>query len=88
MCRNREDCANASEHIFYVENCVTASEKLCAAASEYIFLCWSKCVVASEIISMFFNERATASERKCAATSLELCPLFWSEKSNLKQKQS
>ena len=25
LCRNREDCATASEHIFYAEDCATAS---------------------------------------------------------------
>ena len=59
LCRNREDCTTASEHIFYVEDWATASGRKYAAD---IFICWSKCVAASEIISMFSNERAAASE--------------------------
>ena len=50
-------------------------ERKCAAASEYIFYV-EDCVAASRNIAMFFNDRATASERyqwttaserKCAA---------------------
>ena len=62
LCRHREDCA-------------TASERKCAAASEYIifvqktvkenvqliFFYIEDCMIASEDISMFFNERAAAS---------------------------
>ena len=35
----------------------------CAATSEHIFLCFSKCVAASGNISMFFKEPAAASEK-------------------------
>ena len=49
-----------------------ATFKVCAAASEDIFLC----VAASGNISCFFKERAAASERyqkKCASASERKC---------------
>ena len=60
-------------------------EKICAAASEHIF-CFSKCVAAPRCISMFFKERAAASERyqwttaferKCAADICFVCGCFY-----------
>ena len=59
-------------------------EKICAAASEHIFLCFSKCVAAPRCISMFLKERVaasgkiltTASERKCAADIFFVCGCF------------
>ena len=46
LCRNREDCA-------------TASERKCAADIFYV----EDCMAASGNISIFFKERATASEK-------------------------
>ena len=45
--------------------CIFCAEavKICAAASEYIFFYVEDCVAASGNISMFFKERATASEK-------------------------
>ena len=37
LCKNRErKCAAASEHVFYVEDCATASERKCAADIFYV----------------------------------------------------
>ena len=46
--------------------CVATVKKKCAAASEYIFLCFSKYVAASRCISMFLkeiNERLLLKEK-------------------------
>ena len=59
LCRNREKvCATASEHIFYVEDCVTASERKCAAG---IFFYVGDCMTAFRNTLVFSNERAAAS---------------------------
>ena len=59
-------------------------EDLCSCLRKY-FLCFSKCVVASRSIFVFFNEQAaasekiltTASEGKCAAYVFFVCGCFY-----------
>ena len=53
--RNREDCATASEHIFW--------RLLLKENVQLIFFYIEDCVTASGNISMFFKERAAASEK-------------------------
>ena len=50
LCRNREDCA-------------TASERKCAAASEYIFFMLKIVSLLLEAFQYFFKESAAASEK-------------------------
>ena len=54
LCRHREDCATASEYIIFVQKTVKENVQL-------IFFYIEDCMIASEDISMFFNERAAAS---------------------------
>ena len=69
-------CAAASEHIFYVEDCVAASLRngrlllkdinvrlLLKENVQLIFFYVEDCVAASGNISMFFNEHAAACEK-------------------------
>ena len=75
LCRYREkNCAAASEHIFYVsENaprCFLKNVRLLLKdineqllLKENVQLLFFLCVAASRNISMFFNERAAASEK-------------------------
>ena len=81
----KKNCAAASEHIFCFSKCVAAprfislflknvrlllkdiNEQL--LLKENVQLIFVLCVAASTNISMFFNERATASEKILATAS-------------------
>ena len=61
LCRNREDYAAASEHIFYVEDLCNWFSTFCAETVQLIFFYIGDCMTASINISMFFKERVAAS---------------------------